>query len=173
MPYATHLNSRRPIMPVVDNKQIPYGPMFSIPDKTIRRKMDERLKRFELTAVQSMTIGTIARLEHEGVISISQRDIERYMHTTHATLTEVLKKLELRGFITTSKSTADKRSKEISTTAKALELFDEIHKNDSIIFEELRAGISDEEIEAFTATLTKIIHNCCSKDGCMEETEER
>ena len=148
-------------MSVIDSKQIPYGPLFSIPDKTFRRKMDEKLRDFDLTAVQSATIGTIGRLERMGLSTISQRDIERYMHTTHATQTEVLKKLEARGFITMCKSEDDRRAKVIRTTDKAHRLLSEIHKYDTVIFEELREGISDEEIERFIGTLGKIIHNCC------------
>jgi len=146
------------------DETMPFGPRFSIPSKTFRRRLDERMKSFDLTAAQSAALMAINRLRDEGYETVSQSDIEKITRGTHATLTEVLRKLERRGFITMAQNPGDKRSKIIKSTPKAEEVYAEIQKCDAEIFRQLSEGIPEDEKTAFLSTLWKIIDNCHSSD---------
>ena len=138
---------------------MPYGPRFYLVSKAFRRKMDDNLKDYNLTAVQGAVLGTVNLFEKEGFEEVSQRDIERRMHTTHATLTEVLRKLEAAGFISMTRSDSDKRSKVIKTTSRAHELFNKIDESDKKIYEDMTAGISDAEMDSFWKTYARLVDN--------------
>ena len=144
-------------------ENMPYGARFSILSKAFRREMDENLREYGLTAVQGAVLGAINAFEKEGITDISQRFLEREIHNTHASLTEILRKLEAGGFILMVRNDSDKRSKSIKTTDKAHELFSKIDESDRKIYEEVREGISDEEMADFWTVYGKILSNSCRR----------
>ena len=99
-------------------RNIPYGVRFAQLHRAFRRQMDESVKEFDLTGVQFGVLAQLGRLRRKGEKNINQTMLENAAHVTHATMTELLKKLEKKGFITISADESDRRSKRIMETKK-------------------------------------------------------
>lgn len=90
---------------------------------------------------------------------INQKDIEQHICVSKATISGALISMEKNGFIKRVISEKDQRSKNITFTDYSKEAY----KSLALIFDELneklQKGISDEELNAFYATLDKISNN--------------
>lgn len=126
--------------------KMPYGLRFSIIGRTFKRQLDTQLVEKELTGVQLAVLKELGRLESSGIPEVNQRDLENASHVTHPTMTQILKRLERKGFISCCQSSLDRRSKRISSTNKALELRQELDELDEAIFNRLCQGLSEEQI---------------------------
>ena len=90
---------------------MPKGLRFAILQKTIRRQMDEYVRETGLTGTQVGVLGELGRLERESAGEVTQKALEAAAHVTHPTMTELLKKLEKKGFVTCRTSEKDHRCK--------------------------------------------------------------
>ena len=81
-------------------RSVPRGLRFAILQKTIRRQMDEYVRETGLTGTQVGVLGELGRLERESAGEVTQKALEAAAHVTHPTMTELLKKLEKKGFVT-------------------------------------------------------------------------
>ena len=88
---------------------MPKGLRFAILQKTIRRQMDEYVRETGLTGTQVGVLGELGRLERESAGEVTQKALEAAAHVTHPTMTELLKKLEKKGFVTCRTSEKDHR----------------------------------------------------------------
>ena len=138
---------------------MPKGLRFSILHRAFRRQMDERVKELGLTGVQFGVLGALGRLEHSGRGEITQKAIEEESRVTHPTMTEIIKKLEKKGFVTCSTSQTDKRCKVISSTPRCIELFHAVHNCDEQIFSDLCRGLSDEDVAALLRITDTMLQN--------------
>ena len=100
---------------------LPIGLRFSLLHRAFRRKMDALLSEKELTGVQFGVLMSLVRMEKEGLEEISQRALEERTRVTHATMTEILKRLEKKGFLRSEQSVRDRRYKSIHAADKAFE----------------------------------------------------
>ena len=116
---------------------LPYGMRFSILGRTFKRQLDQRLLEKDLTGVQLGVLKELERLEASGAAEVNQRDLENASHVTHPTMTEILKRLERKGFIRCCQSSHDRRHKCIFSTEKARQLQQEMSYMDSAILAEL------------------------------------
>ena len=82
---------------------MPKGLRFEILQKTIRRQMDEYVRETGLTGTQVGVLGELGRLERESAGEVTQKALEAAAHVTHPTMTELLKKLEKKGFVSAKK----------------------------------------------------------------------
>ena len=112
---------------------LPYGMRFSILGRTFKRQLDQRLLEKDLTGVQLGVLKELERLEAAGAAEVNQRDLENASHVTHPTMTEILKRLERKGFIRCCQSSHDRRHKCIFSTEKARQLQQEMSYMDSAI----------------------------------------
>ena len=155
---------------------IPTGLRFTIVHRAIRQKMDESVKDFDLTGVQFAVLGQLGRLEHTQSDDVSQKMLEEATHTTHATMTEILKKLEKKGFITCQPSEIDRRSKVIRSTERSHALHSRLSKCDEEIFRTLTAGIPQQDIDTMLHVMDQMLENvfslsgecCCTAKGGKE-----
>ena len=138
---------------------LPYGMRFSILGRTFKQKMDEGLLEKELTGVQLGVLKELGRLEASGVAEVNQRDLENASHVTHPTMTEILKRLERKGFIHCCQSSHDRRHKRISSTEKARQLRQELSHMDGAILEELSRGLSQQQLETLWEILDVMLDN--------------
>ena len=83
-------------------RSVPKGLRFAILQKTIRRQMDEYVRETGLTGTQVGVLGELGRLERESADEVTQKALEAAAHVTHPTMTELLKKLEKKGFVRAS-----------------------------------------------------------------------
>ena len=146
-------------------RSIPMGLRFSILHRAFKRKLDERLRELELTGVQFGVLGELDRLERRGEGEINQRALETASHVTHPTMTEILKRLEQKGFIECRPSPADRRNKSISSTEKARSLHQEIERVDEEVYHWLCSGLSPEQEEQLVAITDEMLKNIFEK-GC-------
>ena len=95
---------------------------------------------------------------------VFQKDFEAYFSIRRSTATKILQLMEKNEFILRESVPYDARLKKIVLTEKAVRLYKmilaDIDKNEKLFVR----GISDEELEAFFATLDKIKANLEVKD---------
>ena len=143
--------------------RMPLGLRFSIIGRSFKKQLDELLREKDLTGVQFGVLGELGRLEHSGCVSITQRDLENASHVTHPTMTEILKRLEKKGFIRCCPSENDRRCKLISSTEKAAALIDEMRTADERVFASLTGGLGEDEINELLRLTDVMLKNSCGK----------
>ena len=153
---------------------LPYGMRFSILGRTFKRQLDERLLEKDLTGVQLGVLKELERLEASDAAEVNQRDLEKASHVTHPTMTEILKRLERKGFIRCCQSSHDRRHKCIFSTEKARQLQQEMSYMDSAILVQLSRGLSQQQLEALGEILDVMLDNAFQtcKKGCDENDQK-
>ena len=146
-------------------REIPIGVRFSMLHRAFKRKMDEMLSEKELTGVQFGVLGSLVRLERQGQTEISQRDLEQLSHVSHATMTDILRRLEKKEFIRSEQSSRDRRFKRISSTEKALGLEGEVAQVGQETFAWLTRGLSEEQIAELLTITDVMLHNAWADCG--------
>lgn len=154
--------------------QMPIGVRFSVLHRSFKKRVDEQVKKKELTGVQFGVLLGLNKLERLGHKEIKQRDLENEAHVTHPTMTEILKRLEGKGFIESHPGTTDRRSKNISSTQKTADLLRETHEVDESVFRELCNGLTQQQREEMLVyldvMLTNAIQGIC--DHNCKDTEK-
>ena len=140
-------------------KPMPMGVRFSLLHRAFKKKMDAMLSEKDLTGVQFGVLGALVRMERAGETEISQRALEQVSRVTHPTMTEIIKRLEKKGFIRCEVSQKDRRYKCISSTEKALSLKDEVAQVESETFQWLCQGLSREQIDELIAITDRMLEN--------------
>lgn len=149
------------------------GLRFSLLHRAFRRRLDEHLREKELTGVQFGVLGELERLEALGAGEINQHALETAAHVTHPTMTEILKRLEQKGFVVCTPSAADRRSKSVASTEKARQLRREIDRLDGDVYEWLCAGLSGEQREQLLAITDIMLQNVFElfRKGCEKHCD--
>lgn len=146
-------------------RDIPIGVRFSMLNRAFKRKMDEMLSEKDLTGVQFGVLGSLVQLERQGRTEISQRDLEQISHVSHATMTDILRRLEKKEFIRSEQSSRDRRFKCISSTEKALGLEGEVAQVGQETFAWLARGLSEEQVEQLLSITDVMLHNAWADCG--------
>ena len=140
-------------------KEMPIGLRFSLLHRSFKKQLDEQLKEKELTGVQFGVLGQLGRLERSGQGEVYQKDLELATHVTHPTMTEIIKRLERKGYIECRKSEGDRRHKCILSTARAKALCSEVSAAEDYAAQRILDGLTEEEIAALERLLEKILVN--------------
>ena len=150
----------------MDRKNMPVGAKFGVIHRAFRRELDAALREKELTGVQFAALKAVERLEREGG-EVSQRDVETLTHSSHPSMTEVLKKLEKKGFIEVRPSEIDRRRKQIRSTDKARELDRAAFRIDEETFEKFAAGLDEGQRASLESMLDLMVACVCGveKEG--------
>ena len=141
------------------DEKLPVGLRFSLLHRAFRRRMDALLSEKELTGAQFGVLMALLHLEREGAEEISQRALEDRSRVTHATMTEILKRLEKKGFVSMEQSLRDRRSKCIHALDRAYRLKEELAELEEETFAWLCTGLRQEEIAALLAATDRMLHN--------------
>lgn len=149
-------------------RSVPRGLRFAILQKTMRRQMDEYVRETGLTGTQVGVLGELGRLEREGAGEVTQKALETAAHVTHPTMTELLKKLEKKGFVTCRTSEKDHRCKVVSATEKAHELHHAIGVFDNRVFTALCRGLSEREVAEFLRITDVMLENAKNMNDARE-----
>lgn len=136
----------------------PYGLRFSILHRAFKRKIDDRVADMGLTGVQCEVLANLCRLERTHA-EVCQRDLERMSRVTHPTMTEILCRLEKKGFVCCRAGTVDRRAKIVCSTARCRTFHDAIHMADAEVFSALCRGLSQQQMEAFFAITDRMLEN--------------
>ncbi len=137
-------------------REVPMGMRFSIIARAFRFELDRRLREQELTGVQFAVLGQLMRMEDEGAQEINQRCLEQANRVTHPTMTEIIKRLSKKEYITCTHGKMDRRAKVIRSTEKAKCLQTMIEQTDGEVTELLSRGLSPEQ-RAQLAQITGIM----------------
>ena len=140
-------------------KQLPIGLRFSLLHRAFRRKMDALLSEQELTGVQFGVLMALVRLEKAGEEEISQRALEEKTRVSHATMTEILKRLEKKGFISAEQSQRDRRFKCIHADEKAYRLKEELAEVENETFSWLCRGMSEQRVKDLLESVDLMLQN--------------
>lgn len=123
----------------------------------VKKRIDHLSRESGLTGFQGYLMGYLVR--EGGRKDIFQRDVEKHLEISRASVTSVLQLLEKNGFIRRESVKNDARLKKIVVTEKGLqannrilELLDQMERN-------LVKGISEEEMELFISVLERIRKN--------------
>ena len=147
------------------DKEYPIGLQFAIVNRAFRRQVDDMLAEKDLTGVQLSILGQLNKLEGEGAEEINQRDLEKAAHVSHSTMTEIVKRLEKKGFVRCCPGMRDGRCKRIEATPLAKQLGDELIRLDENVFAALCSGMEDAEKTALRAALKLMLSNAESFGG--------
>lgn len=140
------------------------GRLFRRSHQAICLIMQNHNESLGLTSSQSYVLGYLARRTLAGEVPVYAKDVERYFHVRHSSVSGVLQRLEAKGFIAFSQSEADRRCKEIVLTQKALQAHEEIllyiRKTEDLIFR----GMSEAERDTFLRLLRRATENLTGTD---------
>lgn len=154
--------------------ELPYGLRFSLLGRFFKKRLNEQLMEKDLTGVQLTVLKELERLENSGAAEVNQRDLENISHVTHPTMTEILKRLERKGFISCRRSSIDRRHKCVSTTGKARELHQQLNEMDEAVLRELSQGLTGEQVEQLWKITGVMLDNAFKyyKKGSIEESDK-
>ena len=138
---------------------LPVGLRFSLLHRAFRRKMDALLSEEELTGVQFGVLMALVHMESEGLEDVSQRALEERARVSHATMTEILKRLEKKGFLRMEQSLRDRRFKCIHAEEKAYLLKEELAELENETFSWLCRGLSEEQVETLQTCIDLMLRN--------------
>lgn len=124
----------------------------------IMMQADSNLMQYDITNQQARVVGFIGEKQEEGV-TVNQKDIELYLDITSASVSNLLRGLEKKGFIERIRSSSDDRAKEISLTLKGRELITTFNSVFSEIENKIVQEMTEEQKKLFLELLKKVIKN--------------
>jgi MarR family transcriptional regulator, repressor for mepA len=124
----------------------------------IKMQIDSNLMQYDITNQQARVVGFIGEKQDEG-ITVYQKDIESYLDITGASVTNLLRGLEKKGFIERIRSASDDRAKELSLTLKGRELIATFNSIFSETENKIVQGMTKEQKELFLELLKMVINN--------------
>ena len=133
------------------------GRYIHILSRQVRRKIDEAVASYNVTAVQCSMIGFIFESNKKG--SVYAKDIESKFNMRRATVAEILSLMEKNGLIERKAKSEDARLKKITLTNKSLEIKSNIERAMRKVEKDLKKGLTEEELQQFFTTLEKMSKN--------------
>ncbi|TCT16077.1 DNA-binding MarR family transcriptional regulator [Natranaerovirga pectinivora] len=122
----------------------------------IRRRMESRSHLNSITPMHSWAITFLYENRNKDIF---QKDFEDEFSIRRSTSTKILQLMEKNGLITRHSVEYDGRLKKIVLTQKAIEYYFIIAEEINLLEELFIKGISQEELDAFFATMDKIKKN--------------
>lgn len=124
-------------------------PTYAVANKILRR-YQPLLKELDLTYTQYITMMVLWEKR-----KVNEKDLVEALYLKANTLTDLLKKLEAKGYAQISKDKEDKRNIIISLTDKGLDLREKAVDIPSCIYED--HWLTDEEFMVFKKLLEKML----------------
>ena len=124
-------------------------PTYAVANKILRR-YQPLLKELDLTYTQYITMMVLWEKR-----KVNEKDLVEALYLKANTLTDLLKKLEAKGYAQISKDKEDKRNIIISLTDKGLALRDKAVDIPSCIYQD--HWLTDEEFAVFKGLLEKML----------------
>lgn len=143
---------------------MPFGLKIAIINRAFRKCLDEKASGLGLTSVQLRVLGSVSRLEENGVEEVHQNDLEKLEHVTHPAMTEILRKLQSKGFVNCVSSASDRRYKKITCTEMSKGTHRLISTHDGEVFDELTRGFDCEKKKQLTEGIDMLLKNIDQND---------
>ena len=125
--------------------------------RQIKRKVDEAVSKYNVTAVQCSFIEFINRNRKEG--NVYAKDIESRFNMRRATVAEILSLMEKNGLIERKSMSEDARLKEITLTKKSTEIINSVETEVKKVEKDLKKDLTEEELQNFMNILEKMSKN--------------
>jgi MarR family transcriptional regulator for hemolysin len=132
-----------------------FGMALVLLHRLYRRDLDEALKDYGLTEATALPLQYLAHLGDD----CRQGVLAEAMNLEGPTLVRVIDQLVTAGFVERQDHKDDKRAKIVRLTESGRVLSERLRQRMGIVRTALFAGIPDDEVEAATATLKRIIAN--------------
>lgn len=129
---------------------------FKILNTAIERVLNQEMTELDITYTQATVIGYLNRNKDS---EICQKDIEHGLGLTHPTVSSILNRLEEKELIRTAPLESDRRYKKIVLTDKSASMESAIKEKTEKIAEKLFKGMCEEEIEALSGVINRLISN--------------
>lgn len=126
-------------------EEFDLGQSFGLLARAFKQRMDMELAQEDLTGVQFLALDGLSRLERRGG-EVNQRDLEQMGRVTHPTMTDILKRLEKKGFVSCRRSDKDRRAKIVASTEKGRALLVKMKGVSAQVEQKLCQGIEPEKI---------------------------
>ena len=124
-------------------------PTYAVANKILRR-YQPLLKELDLTYTQYVTMMVLWEKE-----TVNEKDLVKALYLQANTLTDLLKKLQKKGFVTIGKSESDKRNIVIRLTGEGRKLKEKAINVPKTLIEE--HWLTDEEVVQFKTLLYKLL----------------
>ncbi len=124
-------------------------PTYAVANKILRR-YQPLLKELDLTYTQYVTMMVLWEKD-----TVNEKDLVKALYLQANTLTDLLKKLQKKGFVTIGKSESDKRNIVIRLTDEGRKLKGKAINVPKTLIEE--HWLTDEEVMQFKALLYKLL----------------
>lgn len=138
-------------------EKVEIGRFIHILSRQVKRKVDEAVSSYNVTAVQCSFIGFIFQKSKNG--NVYAKDIEKKFNMRRATVAEILSLMEKNGLIERKSMSEDARLKEINLTQKSMEIKNSIEKEIKKVEKDLKKGLTQEELKIFVNILEKMSKN--------------
>lgn len=139
----------------IENNDI--GRCIHILSRQIKRKVDESVSRYNVTAVQCSFIELIYKSGKKG--NVYAKNIESKFNMRRATVAEILSLMEKNGLIERKSIQEDARLKEITLTNKSMEIINNIAREVKKVEKDLKKDLTEEELQSFMNILEKMLKN--------------
>lgn len=123
----------------------------------IKKRIDYLSRESGLTGFQGYLMGYL--LKEGGKRDLFQRDVEKHLEISRASVTSILQLLEKNGFILRESVKNDARLKKIVVTEKGVQANNRILESLDRMEVNLADGISPEEMEVFISVMERIKNN--------------
>lgn len=145
--------------------------LFMCADRMHRTIAENTMQTYGLHRTQHMLLVHLLRSEGQ---TVSQKNLAEVFHISPAAVTNSLQKLEKKGWVSRTTSATDNRYHNIAITDAGKEILrqtrDQFIQVDAMAF----AGITREELQAFSSCLQKITENLKPRMAqSLSETENR
>ncbi len=137
------------------------GFLFKQINMQIKKVIDKDLMEYDLTTSQSRVLFFI---HFRGKEKTSMKDIEEHMKVTHPTVIGIVKRLEEKGFVTTSSDPEDRRVKLVTITRKTTKMIKKLDQGKGKMDEKLLKGFTEQETKELRRMLSKIENNLIEAD---------
>lgn len=128
----------------------------------VKRHADNVLRRYDLTMVQ---MGALVLLDHRAAGECTFKELEQLLHLAQSTTVEIVRRLEQKGYVTTSTDAHDKRIKKVHITQVGATLSANAAAMVQSMNEKMFLGLTDEEIETLLRVMKKIYSNIQFKEN--------
>ena len=126
---------------------------------TIEREMNRQMAQFDLTSAQGRILGFLNANQGK---EVCQKDIEQEFGLSHPTMSNILKRMEIKELISTAPLPQDRRYKKVTLTEKGKSLHQEIINHIGIIEAQMRVGLTETQQEELISMLNLLIQNISS-----------
>lgn len=129
---------------------------FKLINNYIEKQLNENLAKYNLTRSQ-IDILVFLKKSEKNEKEVNQKDIEKNLSLRNPTITGLLDRLEIKGYIKREVSSIDKRYRKIVLTQSSYEILDDGKEQIKSIEKKLLKTLDKEEIENLNSILNKII----------------